>query len=482
MIQREDVTRFTVTPQPSESDSNVGLQQKPLTPLEQRIYKAQLQHSGKAAADDWLRRHRAGQPDAAPVVKSSANLPDALKSGAAKAEFARRAAEDLLERSRTRDVVGHDALALAEAVIGPQQKEKLGRSYPLVLALVKGTLEDGHRPGEEGANLHHVLSNYPTLGVLAAAVMDRERAYNEKTIRRWLAKDAPHAAALRCWLGWRHWYTGSLLAYSDHVNETTGELKIKKGESLGPVIGGTLFRVRLEPLSSISLERLAQCDVKKPSVVQPLKLELSKNWRDLEYDRHEGHTWPYGERSVYLEDINVRIDSKRTKDLNMKKIGCCYQTNKAHEQLAPKLLQQNPIYPDISTFEGACALRLAVDEAANCLLEIVEGGVTQAERDEKLNRYRHAFWTAYKAKLHGDTEDGLEHLRTLKRLAIEVHAQEKARRDKGERPQIKDVAAFCWSVIERRGFAELRRDYGGFVEGRYVRVFSTSIAKALSLT
>lgn len=89
-----------------------------------------------------------------------------------------------------------------------------------------------------------------------------------------------------------------------------------------------------------------------------------------------------------------------------------------------------------------------------------------------MNRYRHAVWTAYKAHRYGQTREGYELLLLAKRLAFEV------RRTQGT---IRDVGAYVWSVVEKRGFAELRRDYS-YQKGRYLRVFSPATARHLGLT
>ncbi len=81
-------------------------------------------------------------------------------------------------------------------------------------------------------------------------------------------------------------------------------------------------------------------------------------------------------------------------------------------------------------------------------------------------------WTAYKALRHGGTREGLELLLSAKNLAFEVRRQEGS--------TIRDVGAYVWSVIEKRGFAELRRDYS-YRPGRFVRVFSSGMAQALGI-
>jgi hypothetical protein len=386
----------------------------------------------------------------------------------------------LLERLKHHTVYGLEALHLAQELIGPSWRSALGNAYPLVLMLVKGALEDGRRPGEAGGNDYHVLSNYPSLGVLSAAAVGRKKSYTSKTIQRWLDPSASHAAALRCWLGWRHWMTDTLLEYRSGINPKTGEAFLT-GRSRGPVIGGTLFRVRLSPLRHISQQRLSECTEERPSVIQPLKPELAREWRDLEHDRHEGRTWQKGEQSIALESIDVRI--KTVLDINnqLSKDLLYLDLNKTNQQSKNLLTQQNYLYPDIASEAGAMQLRLDVENTANWLIECIEGAVTEERRQRLLNRYRHAVWTAYKTHRYADSREGFDLLVMATRLAKELRQEERNRVQQGKRFSIKDIPAFVWSVIERRGFAELRRDFGGFQEGRYQRVFSGGIARRLGI-
>ena len=370
---------------------------------------------------------------------------------------------------------------MAAEIIGNEWRDKLGIAYPLVLMFVRSALEDGRRPGEAECNTYHVLSNYGSIGVLCAAVMERKKSWCPKTLQRWLNPNAPHAAALRCWLGWRHWYTDTLLEYRRGENPETGEA-YQTGKSRGPVIGGTLFRVRLTPLSEIGEERLKACDEKRPSVIQPLKPELEHQWRDLEQDRHEGLTWQHGEHSIALEDIDVQIDriSKRSSIQNS--FGVLFRNqDKTNEQFSGSLLSQNYLYPDITTEAGALKLRLDVERTANILLEQIEGIPTGERRLELLNRYRHAVWTAYKTHRYGDSRAGYELLNLGWQLAKELRVRREQAAVRGEPFTIRDAPAFVWSVVERKGFAELRREYGGYQEGRYMRVFSSSMAGKLGM-
>ena len=426
---------------------------------EQLVYRAYAESQGEAAAQGWLRTYLKGR---------NGNL-TVFGEARTEAGFAARALADLLERARNREVFGQEAIDLAAALIGDEWRRRLGRAYTLVLFFVKGALEAGLRPGDEDENAYHAFSTDKALGVYCALLADQDRSYNEKTIRRWLRPDAPHAAALRCWLGWRCWYTDTLREYR------TGE-GFDTGKSRGPVIGGRLFRVRLSPLADVSEERLAHCTRERPSVINPLQVELKKPWRDLEMDRHEGRTWQHGPNSVDLSFVDVHIDKGRTKDSYSG--GILYSDNsKTDSEAFPRahVLHQNYIYPDIQTLEGAAKLRRDVQGAADWLMYCIEGSKIEPERKQTLQkRYLHAVWTALKAKRFGGSNQGLELLIEAKRLALELRRSHRAH-------TIRDVPAYVWHAIERRGFEELRRDYGGFERGRYQRVFSPGIARGLGI-
>ncbi len=158
--------------------------------------------------------------------------------------------------------------------------------------------------------------------------------------------------------------TDTLLEYRTGVNPETGE-DYRTGSSRGPVIGGTLFRVRLSPLREVSPERLGQCDENRPSVIQPLKHELGHEWRDLELDRHEGRTWCFGERSLPLEALDVRID-KRTKDIIRAGFIVLLDVGKTNGDPGPNnVLHQSYLYPDTRDFSGAMKLRMDVETTAS---------------------------------------------------------------------------------------------------------------------
>ena len=445
-----------------------------LSPTERQIYRTYVEHRGQSAADRWLRSYltkRGTPPPVAPeaAAKTVKAPPHAHKAGAT-ARWHQNALEELLQRSRGRNIRGQEAIDLAAAIIGEAWRKKLGSAYPLVLLVVKGALESGRRPGDEDGNTYHCFTTNPSLGVLCALLKDRDESFNEKTIRRWLDPDARHASALRCWLGWRHWMTDSLLEYRQGVNPKTGKV-YKTGQSRGPVVGGTLFRVRLTPLKEVKEEQLRACTKERPSVIQPLKPELERAWRDLEVDRHQGRTWTLSPNCIPLEEVDVHIDKERTKDIKGGPL-CYLETCKTDELTPNNLINQNYLYPDIASLEGAARLRGDVERTALWLMRCVEGEVKEARRLELLNRYRHAVWVAYKAHRYGQTREGFELLLLAKNLAFELRQT--------PNHSIKDVGAYVWSVVERRGFAELRRDYS-YQKGRYLRVFGSGVARGLGL-
>ena len=67
-------------------------------------------------------------------------------------------------------------------------------------------------------------------------------------------------------------------------------------------------------------------------------------------------------------------------------------------------------------------------------------------------RYLEAIWIAVKAELLGGTGHGFELLRQVTALADEVYQGGHS---------LKNPDGYLWSVLESRGFRELRRDYGG---------------------
>ena len=117
-------------------------------------------------------------------------------------------------------------------------------------------------------------------------------------------------------------------------------------------------------------------------------------------------------------------------------------------------------------------LRLDVENSALWLMRCVEGKVGETRRDELLDRYRHAVWVAYKCHRFGGSREGYTLLLQAKNLAQELR--------RTGNTSIRDVGAYVWSVIEKQGFTELRRSYR-YEKGRYLRVFSTGIARQLGL-
>ena len=117
-------------------------------------------------------------------------------------------------------------------------------------------------------------------------------------------------------------------------------------------------------------------------------------------------------------------------------------------------------------------LRLDIENSALWLMRCVEGKIGESRRDELLDRYRHAVWIAYKCHQFGGSKHGYELLLQAKNLAQELR--------RTGNTSLRDIGAYVWSVIEKQGFTELRRSYS-YEKGRYLRVFSTGVARQLGL-
>ena len=429
-----------------------------LSPVEKEIYRGFLQRSGRARADAWA-KERLGLPHekakGSTVEKSIDRVLEHQRA-------ARAAGDERLRRAHYEAPVGRAATEAAAALIGPEWKEALGRAYPLILLLVRSALEGGHQAKTENTTLYHAFSTLPVLGALCAAVEGRNKPYCEKTIRRWLARGAKHAAPLRCWLGWTVWTTDTLLEYRRGVDPKTGQPYLT-GKSRGPVIGGTVLRVYLDPLTPEQLERSAA------GGVRPLAEALRHSWRCLESDRHQGLTTASKGLPVSQAELNVRVNEERTKDLV--KCGLVFRDRSKSPRQKTNVLAQEYVYPDIGTLEGAKRLVDDVNRAARTLMQAIEGRDTNAKGESLEGRYRHALWVAVKADRYGDDRTGFELLRLGVRLAEEL---------KREQHTLKDPGAYVWSLLEARGFKELRRDYS-YQPGRFLRVFSRGMARAMGI-
>ncbi len=317
-----------------------------------------------------------------------------------------------------------DALEQARTLLEPR-RTSLGNAYPAVLALTCAALEHGHQPEDDAScNNFYLFMTYETLAVLAARAVGREVPYTRRTIERWLSSTAIHAHAVRSVIGARVWYTDTLINYST-------------GESQGPVIGGTVFRVFLRPLDS-----------------QQVRVEgniMRHHWRDLELDRHAGKT-QYN-RATLPSLTNVGID-KSSKDVS-KVFNLVYLLPPNTSRDSNLINQQYYIYPDMRQKHAVDALRADVQTTATYLasklapwLITQQGEIVESVR----NRYLEAIWVAVKADMIGGTRLGFELLKQTIALADEVYSAPHT---------LKNPDAYLWRVLAQRGFDELRRDYGG---------------------
>jgi hypothetical protein len=400
------------------------------------IAKALAERHGQAYADSWLEKERArqrGQP-IAPLNR----------------------AKDLLKPTRNPQkqpepyqapTPGVEAAKAAQELIGERWRQALGLAYPLVLLAVKGALEAGMNPSGVGQNNYHFITTLPSLAVLCSALMRRDKVMNQRTIERWLSPSAPHARALRCWLGWKVWYTSSYVDYS------TGKPMSTKG--------GTVFRVYLSPLSEAS-----------DAQIHPLASAMRQDWRDLEEDRQQGRTLGKRYQNATpdrLEPENVGIYQYSAKELSSKQLVLWEEYGNTPERTRTTFLgEQYYVYPDTKTIQGASVLREDVNTYAAWLGSLVTG---KRDLDEVMDRYREAVWVCVKAELYGGTRQGWELLTRLRNLALELRK---------EKHTLRDPAAYCWSQVEAAGFRELRRDYS-FMPGRFYRVIGSRAARELGI-
>ena len=342
-----------------------------------------------------------------------------------------------------------DALQAAERLIGDTWRVRLGRAYPIVLLAVKGALEAGVDPNGEDARDHHFLTTMPTLTALASAALGLEECLNQRTIERWLSPAAPHAAALRCWLGWKTWYTRTYVDYASGERMCTP--------------GGTVFRVYLTPLAH---------EDEAEQRIFPLSREMRRDWRDLEADRHGGRT--LGRRyersgAERVDPQDVGIDKESNKGLAEQISGVWLSLGNTPEQSSKSFLgEQYYLYPDMRTVEGCLVLRNDVNRHAEWLAQLV---TQEDDVSGVIDRYRQAVWVAVKAELYGDTRRGWELLRRLRLLALELRR---------ERHTLRDPPAWCWAQVEQAGLGELRRDYS-WEKGRFHRVMSRRTTEQLGI-
>lgn len=335
-------------------------------------------------------------------------------------------AEQVLEQKATRKPpVGEDALARAREIALPYRDE-LGKAFYLVVGLLACALEANHRPDDEDrSNNYHVGVTYETLGWMAARAKGRDKPYCSKTVQRWLHPMAEHAVTLRKFLGWRTWLTDTLKDYAS-------------GESRGVVVGCHVFRVYLTPLDDQREVKVAGEKMRRP-------------WRNLEADVKAKKT------ACTREFQNVRVYKTTRDDATAQKFPFEDFSNTPREA---NLLQDYYLYPDISSVTGAAQLRNDVRKAARWLCGKLEPN-PPAAWDKNERRYLQAVWTVVKAELIFDDRSARELLRIAVRMAEEI--------DQDGENTLKNKASYIWSLIEKRGFRELRRDKG------VVSVFNKSL-------
>ena len=350
-------------------------------------------------------------------------------------------------------LVGQGATDAAARIIGKTWRESLGVAYPLVLLLVKSSLEAGHRRLSGDANLYHCCTTYWSLGILCAALVGKDTPFCTKTIQRWLSPTAPHAAALRCWIGRKAWTTDTLRRF-----ETNEAGKLEDVGSWGPRVGATVFRVYLNPLS-----RYQQQHSEAGGVV-PLACELRREWRDLDEERKGGRT----ARTCVsdMHEMGVRINEKRTKDC--KEVGLAFfDSSNSHGDRSHVITQQQYIYPDIHTVAGAKQL---TDDVNSCVESILKALGAPHDKSH-LAVWRKAVWTCVKADVVGGTKEGFALLRQGLQYVKETQADEAYKREAQQKfKPVRDYSAYLMAYLNTRTFDALRRDYGE------VRLFKRGIA------
>lgn len=376
---------------------------------EQLVYSAYLKRYGKEQADKWLSER----------VRPTHSIPQSHISTFSRAitekYFETKARTDEFLEQVTREISqGEQAICQAQEIVFPHKGE-LGNAYHLVLGLVACALEANHLPTDEGrCNSYHVAVTFDSLGWMAARAAGRSKPYCSKTIQRWLSKLAPHAQALRRFIAWRPWFTDTMKNYST-------------GESVGAVVGCHVFRVYTQPLES------GKVTVKGKQMRRP--------WRNLETDIKAGKT--AAQRTLE----NVHIDKATKDDASAAKVFMHDFSNTPAEQKS--LLQEHYVYPDISTTSGAAQLRKDVQQTARWLcLRLEDNGDAAWSLNHK--RYLQAVWTAVKHQVVRGDSRATEMLRLAVRMASEI--------DHDGEATLKNKASYIWSVIEKRGFEEMRRD------------------------
>lgn len=379
-----------------------------MTAGERLIYEAMVKRHGRSYADRWW--HNAQRRHPKDTRTSQQRARDAF----------RERTTQRLERYATREpLTGVNAIERAQALVAPD-RDALGLAYWLVVALVATALEGNHYPEDDDrCNNYHCATTFDGLGWMAARAKGRDKPYSAKTIQRWLHRDAPHAAALRRYIAWRAWMTDTMKDFETQ-------------QSVGPVIGCHVFRVYTRPL--------------RQGVVTVIGSWMRRQWRNLEQDIRLGRT--ASQRAKQEAQHNVHIqgmtkDDMYARNLFLSDFSHTHGTQKSHP------LVEHYVYPDISTPSGMTLLRNDVQRAARWLCGKLEDMPLTAW-DTRRKRYLHAVWCAVKHELVNRDGSGRQLLMLAARLGEEIDAEPEN--------TLKEKAAYVWSVIEKRGFSELRRD------------------------
>lgn len=395
-----------------------------MTSGEQLVYEAMIERHGRLYADRWLRDKG--------IAKNATIRNTPLSDTHTSRQHTRQHTRDAfrertsqrLERYAKRDPLsGLDAIERAKELVAPD-REALGLAYWLVVALVATALEGNHYPEDDDrCNNYHCATTFEGLGWMAARAKGRPKPYSAKTIQRWLHRDAPHAATLRRYIAWRAWMTDTLKDFETQ-------------QSVGPVIGCHVIRVYTRPLQQ--------------GVVSVVGAWMRRQWRNLEQDIRLGRTAAQRAKQCATAGTqqNVHIYGKTKDQANANNV---FLTDFSHTHAAQKShpIMEHYVYPDISIPSGMTLLRDDVQRAARWLCGKLEDMPLTAW-DNCRKRYLHAVWCAVKHDLVNHDSSGRRLLMLAARLAEEIDAE--------PNNTLQDKAAYVWSVIEKRGFAELRRD------------------------
>lgn len=413
------------------------IQRTSLTKSEQLVYEGYVQTHGKFFAERY-KRERLNTP-----------RPERERKSKKQRRAERRAEAD-------EPIWGLQATEEARRIIGNTWRESLGVAYPLVLLLVKSALEAGHRKHGKTANLYHCSSTYWSLGALCAALIGKDKPFCKETILRWLSPDAPHAEALRCWIGHKRWYTGTLREFGRDEDGKFEDLG-----SAGARIGATVFRVYLNPLSGYQVRH------SEAGGIYPLAEHMRHCWRNLDHERRSERT--AAKHVCDMKSLHVTIRVKRTKD--HKEDGLFFSdTNRTPQAARKSILSAEYLYGDIGSVEGARQLRNDVDACVEGILDQLGLGHTLYN----FQTWRGVMWTVVKTHLHGDSRAGYDLLRRALHYAQETQAEEAYKREAGKKfKPVRNYGGFVMKYLKENGYTEMKRDHG------HVRLFKRGVVELL---